>query len=542
MTNIELPRIQRSGDGFTLIVDGEPTVLLGGQLHNSTSSSSDHVADALLLARDLHCNMVIAPTYWELLEPAEGSFDFGHVDTLLAEARSQELRLVLLWFGSFKNAASTYAPRWVRADHVRFPRAERSATGVQGAFSPGANPAPVLSVFSPSLRDADARAFAALMQHLAEVDQQHTVIMVQVENESGLLHDARDRCDLAEAAWAETVPLPLIEQIASGASDLRPELRALWERQGCRRTGTWSQVFGSDWQAEEVFMAWHFAAFAEHLTQAGKAQKQLPMYANAWLGPQPGMEQAGAWPSGGPATRVLDVWKAAAPSLDLLAPDIYIDDAAGVCHIYHRDDNPLFIPESRYVTGTMFLAVGEHRALGFSVFGLDDAARGNQLSSAYALLAPYAGELARAQADGRVHGVVLDPGEAERAVDFGNVQITAVDTRELLSKAFIDAGVNVRLESPAPTPETDGGHMPAFSDTRSIALLVQVAADEFIVVGKGLSFRFVMDGTALELDRVEEGSMAAGSWSRGRVLNGDERLHVLPMDEIGMTRVRVLLP
>src|SRR5215217_9421495 len=230
-------------------------------------------------------------------------------------------------------------------------------------------PKPVLTVFSPDLLHADRRAFVRLMEHLASADPDHVVVMVQVENEVGLLRDSRDRSPEAEAAWQAPVPRTLLDHLEEHCGELRPELAALWARQGNRTAGTWSEVFGDDWQAEEVFMAWAFASYCGALAAAGKAAKPLPMYANAWLGPQPDQPHAGNYPSGGPVARVIDVWKAAAPSLDLVAPDIYVDDVRPVLRDYDRPDNPVFVPESRFAVGRMFLALGHHRALGFSVFG-----------------------------------------------------------------------------------------------------------------------------------------------------------------------------
>ena len=138
------------------------------------------------------------------------------------------------------------------------------------------------------------------------------------------------------------------------------------------------------------------------------------MYANAWLGPQPGQPQAGDYPSGGPVGRVIDVWKAAAPSLDLVAPDIYVDDAKPVLRDYDRPDNPVFVPESRFAVGRMFWALGHHRALGFSVFGVDHARPDGQLGRACALLGEMEDVITAAQAEGRIAGVLLDDGETEQ--------------------------------------------------------------------------------------------------------------------------------
>ena len=94
-------------------------------------------------------------------------------------------------------------------------------------------------------------------------------------------------------------------------------------------------------------MAWAIASYVEHLASRGQAIADIPMYANAWLGPQPGQDTPGQYPSGGPTSRVLDIWRAAAPSLAFLGPDIYVDDADGAMAQYATGVQPFFVPECR---------------------------------------------------------------------------------------------------------------------------------------------------------------------------------------------------
>jgi len=289
--------------GRQLVVDGRAALLLGGQLHNSVPSSSRHNESAVARVADMHARLVIGSASWAQVEPEEGSFDFSTVDAQLDHARAHGLRMALIWFGAFKNAGSTFAPGWVRSDPQRFPRAVIEKKGDIAWTYAGQTAKPVLSVFSPELRDADRRAFCSMMQHLADHDADHTIVMVQVQNEVGLLGDSRDRCPLALAAWDDLVPTPLVERLGMTA-------------------GSWEAVFGTGPEADEMFMAWAFADYCNDLARAAKAIKPLPMYVNAWQGPQPGQPLPGDYPSGGPTVNVLDVWKVAAPSLDLLAPDI----------------------------------------------------------------------------------------------------------------------------------------------------------------------------------------------------------------------------
>jgi hypothetical protein len=494
----------------------------------------DHVAD-------LHAGTVIGSASWAQVEPTEGTFDLTHVDAQLAAARDRGLHLVLIWFGAFKNAASTYAPRWVRSDTARFPRAVADS-GLKKMFSyPGAMPKPVLSVFSPELLAADRAAFVALVQHLAVADPEHVVVLVQVENEIGLLGDSRDRSPAADEAWAQQVPEELIAHLEKGADSLRPELADLWQRNGRRTAGTWEATFGTGWEAEEVFMAWSYGRHVEELAAAGKAVKPLPMYVNAWLGPQPGQSRAGEYPSGGPTSRVLDVWKAAAPSLDLLAPDVYVDDARAAMADYDRPDNPLFIPETRFRTGSLFWALGHHRALGFSVFGLEDGRLDSQLARAYELLRPLTAAIAAAQAEGRIAGILLDEETPEATFALGGLDVTARGSRDLLGRMLLDAGIQPPPPPPPPPSETDGAAgPPAPRDTRPFGLLLAEGDDTFLLVGQGVTVDFSTAGETVEVDQVQELRFAAGRWSGGRLLNGDERLHVVPLDDLGAARITLL--
>lgn len=532
-----IPHLERTKHGFRLLVDGAPALFLGGQLHNSTPTDVDLPA-VLERVRRLHASIVIGSASWSLVEPEEGRFDFSSVDRQLEAARAAGLRLVLIWFGAFKNASSTYAPGWVRADPVRFPRAVTAGSARKEVFThPDATPRPVLSVFSEHLRTADERAFAALMGHLRDTDLEHTVVLVQVENEVGLLKDSRDRSPLATEAWARPVPATLLHYIDTHETALAGPIADLWRRHGRRSGGTWAAVFGEGWEADEVFMAWHFAAHAERLAAAGKAEKPLPMYANAWLGPQPGQPEAGDYPSGGPGSRVLDVWKAAAPSLDLLAPDVYVEDAKGAIAAYIRADNPFFVPESRVRVGSLFWALGQG-AIGFSAFGIDDVRVGSRLAQAYEVLAGMAGTITAAQAEGRIAGVLLEDGERQE-LRFDDVRIVVQGSRALLQQMLLDAGVQAPPPHVDAPSETDHG-IPEPADTRAFGVVIRAAPDEYLVVDQNLTVDFAASDEVVEIDSVEAGRIDNGAWRRTRVINGDERLTIVPLEEVGIARIRLL--
>lgn len=443
----DIPRLVKS----QLIVGGEPFVMLAGELHNSSASSVEYMRPIWDKLQAMHLNTVIGTVSWELLEPAEGTFDFTLVDSQIAEARRRNLRLVLIWFGSWKNAASSYVPLWVKKDPKRFPLMSTR----NGSPSFMGLPQESLSPFGAESAAADARAFRALMRHIRETDPDHTVIMMQVENETGLLGDSRDRSPLAEAAWAAPVPVPLLK---------------------AGQKGTWREVFGDGPRAEEIFMAWHLGRYVNKVAGAGKAELPLPMYVNAWLGPQPGQDLPGQYPSGGPVARVMDVWRAAAPNIDLFAPDIYIDDFRGVCESYTRSGNPLFIPEARALVANLFWALGRHNALGYSPFGIEDLKQDDPLAEAYRILGGMSSLLARSEK-------------------------TAVAPHET-KISFAGYSMNVRKP----------GH----------ALIVSLAPDELLFIGSGLEV--TLEGAA-RIGTIDEGRFENGRWIAGRRLNGDESAH-----------------
>ena len=536
-----LPFLRHHPTGYQFIIDDTPSLLLGGQVHNSAPSSPAHMRSIWDHLARMNVGMVIGSASWALCEPQEGQFDFTHVDAQIDEARARGIRLVLIWFGAFKNAGSAYAPRWVRRDVDRFPRAVLHTQQKVLWTYPGAMPKPVLSVFSPERRAADQRAFTALLRHLAVADPGHVVVMIQVENETGVLGDSRDRSAGADHAWAAPVPAVLIDHLMTHGNELRPELAELWSRQGRPTSGTWAEVFGEDWQAEEVFMAWAFASHVEALAAAGKAVKNLPMFANAWIGPQPGQTRAGDYPSGGPTSRVLDVWKAAAPSLDLLAPDIYVPDVRPALADYTRTDNPLFVPEAQFRVGTLFLALGAHRAIGFSVFGIEDGRSDGQLAEAYALLRPMQDVITAAQAGGRIAGILLDEQHPEASFHLGGYEVRVRGTRDLLGQMLLDAGVPAPPDPGPRASETAApGVPPTPGDGRPFGLLIAQSDDEFLIVGQGLTVDFQHPTDRVEIDHVEEGRQTTTGWAARRVLNGDERLYVVPSDSLGASLIRVL--
>ena len=372
----QMVTLRRNGDAVQLMLQGEPFVILGGELANSSASSAEYMdgRDTWRKLREAGLNTVLAPVYWELVEPEEGTFDFSTVDYLLQRARAEDLHLVLLWFGTWKNSMSCYVPAWMKRDFgKRFTLAENSD---------GTHPE-ILSAFCKASLKADCRAFAALMRHLREADGgTGTVVMVQVENEIGFLGDAREHGRVPDKAWKS----------------------------------------GKDTD-EERFQARYYARYTEAVARAGKAEYQIPMYVNVALNSRG--RKAGDYPSAGPLDHLMDIWKTEAPSVDMVSPDIYDPGFPDWIARYAREDNALFIPEIRQApenAARVFYALGRHAAIGFSPFSIDDNPA--PVAASYKALAPYLPLIARKQAEGKAYGVLVDAAHPEERLQIGDVLFT----------------------------------------------------------------------------------------------------------------------
>ena len=509
----DLPHIAKSAVGGQLIVDGKPFLMLGGELGNSSAGTAAQADTILPCMAQLHVNTVLMPVAWEQLEPVEGQFDTSILDHWIDVAREQHIHLVLLWFGSWKNAFSNYAPAWVKQDTKRFPR----AISVDGTDTE------ILSTLAPETVQADSRAYSHLLAHVRDKDaDQQTVLMVQVENEVGYLGRGRDRSAIANKQFEGAVPATLVHQLQERSTALSPELASHFNPRG----RSWKEVFGD--AADEVFMAWNYASYIEQVTAAGKRAYALPMYVNAQL-PAPA-ERAGEYPSGGPHPYYLEVYRAAAPSIDLYSPDIYWPNFEYWVQRYKRAGNPVFIPEARIESAPFnaFYAYGEAGAFGFCPFGIDSievsadhtAAR-PAIEQTFGALNDLSEMLIPAQAAGKTRGLVLhaDSPRATQTVALGGYLFEAT-----LSRSW-----------PAKTLLTDDGAM----------TIIQSGPDEFLIAGRGLTLSFWRDPDVDErvagIGMVEEVSRIGGKWAVVRRLNGDQtnqgRNLSLPATQVRIYRV-----
>ena len=525
----DLPHFEHRNGRHALIVDGHPYLLLGAQINNSSAWPAT-LPGAWAAAEAMHVNTVEAPVYWEQMEPVKGQFDFSGVDLLVTQAREHHFHLVLLWFGTWKNGQNHYVPEWIKSDTKTFAREENSSGKLLDVMSPS----------SAANLEADKTAFVMLMRHLKQIDgTQHTVLMMQVENESGAVGTVRDESAAAQKLFDAPVPAELARTLKLPA-------------------GTWSKAFGPD--ADESFEAYSIARYIDQVAAAGNAEYPLPMYCNVWFAypvhalanrDKPSAGQG--YPSGGPQQANIAIWKAAGPHIDVLAPDFYSDDSSlfrDIIHTYARPDNPLMIPESQIGANFgryFFYALGSG-AVGFAPFGIDRAIQVNEPSVAnpiptggtrltvpsenFALLRPIGPIIAQLNFEGKVRTAVEEKGTA----------------RQTLHLPTADAIASFGF------PQNDGAEPPGTPTLQGRVLIAELSPLEFLVTGFEASVVFDLSAGALqqspnqqlEILTAEEGTYVEGVWHASRILNGDEtdrglqfhgpnpplvriRLHTLPL-------------
>ena len=486
-----MPRVVEKDGRWALMVDGAPYLMLGVQINNS-SAWPGMLPEVWPAVDRLHANTVEAPVYWEQMEAVKGKYDFSVVDALLAGAREHKVHLVLLWFGTWKNGSPHYVPEWVKRDNVKYPRVVGPNGEVRDTMSP----------FGAATMEADKAAFAALMRHLKAADPRHTVLMVQVENEINAYGSARDYSPEATRLFEGQVP-------AEFAAAMKV------------KAGTWAEAFGAE--AENTFQTWSIARYVEQVAKAGKAEYALPLYLNHSLEDPLRAPREGrlAWPA--MTDHVLDIWKATAPSLDLIAPDIYMSQYAQyekVLDAYARKDNALFVPESGNAAAypRYFFAALGHGAIGWATFGLDLTGYANAPLGApvvdeklidlfahdFELIGPMQREIARLNFEGKLQAVAEDPAVHEQTLTFGSWTATVAYGLRVFGHA---------------------ANAPGNAEPTGRVLVAQLGPDEFLVTGVSARVDFRPTDAAgkhREFVRVEEGTYVDGKWKFLRIWNGDQ--------------------
>jgi hypothetical protein len=481
-----IPQLVKTGDKFTFLVDGKPFIMLGGQVGNFSAlpDRMDRARDAF---RAMNLNTVEYPVYWNAIEPEEGKFDFSGFDQILRGVRSQGLRAVLLWFGTWKNGAMDWSPNWVKSDPSRFPR----------VLDRGGRPIRVLSPHSRATLEADKKAYTTMMKHLREMDEtDRTVIMMQVENEPGLLGSPRDYSPEANKLFSGAVPEKLVTALK-------------------KKPGAWKEVFGRE--AEEAFSAYAVSGYINEVARAGKDVYPLPAYVNVWNGgygtndnwerfDRPGE----TYPSGGAVSHMLDLWKANAPAIDAIASDIYHQSPITYLKIlnnYRRPDNPLLIVETGrgIAARAFFYAMADFSAIGFGPFGVDGGGAELRpdmaaIAADFRLVKSAIPVIAELQGTPRLKAAVEETGIGARNLIFRNYDLL------------------VRFNPPGRAPAGTIGQPAAgaSAEPSARAMIAELAPDEFLVMGfdSSVEWRPVQgsDYTAAQFLEVGEGVYENGVW------------------------------
>jgi hypothetical protein len=520
-------------------VDGKQFFPLGGQSHNSSAYNAEEIASAIAGVVALGGNALEAPLYWEQIEPAEGTFELDTVRMLIDACRAAGLKLIVLWFGTWKNGEMRYVPEWVKQDRERFPR----VTGYDGSSMQ------VLSSYAEATRAADERAFVEVCKEIARLDRSpQTVIAVQVENEPGILGSDRDYGEAAEQALAEIVPQELIAALeARGAGPVYDQ----WQSCGGAAGQAWVPTFG--YRGYEYREAWSIARYIDSIAAAGRAHLDRPMYTNVWLGGD-GWQVPGFYPAGGPIAALLGIWKAATPHLDTIAPDIYIGNSERyrrVCAEYRRPDNSLFIPESGANDSNamnMLRAIAEYDAIGFFCFAVDSVLdldgrlrpEAELFAASFASVQAMLPLILRHRGSGRVHAVYHEDGSAY-------LPVTLEKYRGMTP--YGDMGFHSSVKDHRHRRAPDRGNPPPFG------LIVEVGPHEICLAGSFHlhlvpneppgwlgALRSPVVATPPNYLSVEEGTLdEEGFFTAIRKRNGDEVVFggfwVAP--DVGVVRVRL---
>lgn len=455
--------LQKQGTATQLVVHGMPFLILGGELGNSSAACPQDIERIFPKLKKMGLNTVLVPVYWDLTEPVEGQFDFTLTDKALQQARENDLKIVFLWFGAWKNSMSCYAPLWFKENHKKYPR----------PYTQSGKPLEIASAFSEAVYEADHHAFSQWMQHIATVDKEEgTVIMIQIENEIGMLEDARDYSREANKIFNAPVPAEFMTYLQKNKKALHPQMLKKWESQGCKKQGYWQEVFRADIYTDEIFMAWHYAKYVEGLAQTARSIYNIPLYVNAAMNSRG--RKPGEYPSAGPLAHLIDVWHCGAPSIDILAPDLYDNGFTDWVAQYKLHNNPLFIPEIRLTDNNSvraFYIFGEHDAIGISPFSIEDGSDSpnSPLVQSYARLTELMPLLTKYQGKGLMKGLLFDSENKERIIADDDLTITA--------RHFFTLPWDSRATNGSIWPEGGG-------------ILLKLSKNEYIVAGSGIVLEF----------------------------------------------------
>ena len=557
----QLPQLVKTANATKLMVDGKPFIMMGGELHNSTGSDTAALKQVWKNLKAMNVNTVLAYAYWEMVEPVEGKYNFELIDALINGAAKENIRVALVWFGSWKSTTSAYAPEWVKTNPKRFPR----YTLADGKTLE------ILSPFSDENRQADAKAYTALMQHIQAVDTRHTIIMMQVENEPGCFENYRDYSPAAQKAWQSPMPSEVVSYLQANKGKLFPALEKAWAATGYKTKGTWEDVLGKSTDegeykqyTEELFMAYQYSKYINYVAAEGKKKLDLPAFCNGWL-----YNKKGFYPHATINPHVLDAYRAGGTALDFYSPNVYTIEYDELFSNYVRGGNALFIPESLPVPAGALYAIGEFDALGFSAFGIDgpsvkspeNATNVRILTGLNETISQMATVITANYDSPKMRAVYINPKRKEHAIDIGDYQIIAsssggmdgfsIDFGKSLEQVgkhkitFAELSGNDAPPQPAPATPAAAPPVPFGGPPKPLgsAMIIQHSADEFYVVGYGVKLNFALkEGIAfnhLGFLSIDEGRFENEQFVAGKRWNGDEQKVSLPENQLTVLKVRL---
>lgn len=520
--DLALPVIKERKGVKQLYVNNEPFLIIGGELLNSSASSIEHMKAIWSQVRALHVNTVYLPINWQQFEPKEGVFDYSLIDNHIKSAHTNNLKLVILWFGNWKNGESHYTPDWVKTDMKRFPRM---------LFKDG-KISTTISNSNKNCLNADLKAYKKLMERIAQVDKHSTVLMMQIENEVGLLGGTRDFSPESTKLFEQQVPDELIKYLNKNLDKLKPNIYEPYVNNGSKKQGTWEAVFGKSPNTDEIFMSWYYAKYVNELAKAGKAIYNIPTFVNAWDA-SGGNLIPGVWPSGGPNYLMLDLWQAGAPNIDILANDNYSTKFGSSAKNFAHNKNPLLIPEACaiWMNDTIsaapkaFFSFGHLKAMGFSPFGIDHPTyhKTHSIKKAYEVLDNLSPLITKAQVENKINGFMEGDEASPASFQLG----------DFIFKPNYDLQKNSLI--------------------KGYALIIQISEDEFIVSGNACHIGYQSADSSKpnsQLLSVEEGKFVNGKWVKKRTINGDEFGIKLPpnpynivsdvhLDDVSVLKIRL---
>ncbi|MBQ9614702.1 MAG: DUF5597 domain-containing protein [Lachnospiraceae bacterium] len=510
-----IPYLKEQNGTKVLMVHDAPYICLGGEVGNSNSSSVEYMEGVWDKAQELAMNTLLMPVTWELFEPVEGHFDYTLVDGLIEQARRRGGKIIFLWFGAWKNAQCYYAPEWVKTDLKRFRRAEVKKGKNYVINEKFGSIYTTMSYLCEETKTADARAFRTLMAHIRSIDEEeNTVIAVQVENETGLMGAAREHSDEADALFYGPVPQDFADYMRSHTDTMTEAMKEAVESGSA--AGSWEEVFGA--QAEEIFSAYYVSSYVNAIAAAGKEEYPLPMTANCWLDKG---DEAGVFPTGGPVSRVAEVWQFCAPNIDIMTPDIYVQNFLEICDEYTRRGTPLFIPETAthsHAAPREVYCIGHYHAMCYSPFGFEKIGKPFDVMQGYLFGMDTTDPLLQEPQDPEIYRQVTDtlknmmPLLVEK-YGTDDLQAFIAERPEENTLLFGKYGFRIMV-----TP-------PIISRKDGYCLILKESEDTFYaMVNQVILSPFSADPEKKGLDFLvlEDGHFENGTWIRNRRLNGDE--------------------